>query len=74
MTHSADNSALHPGRYWRDIRQEVKTLAMSMKGRRRSLGEAVKAILTLNGNFVADAELERYSLTFNPNGFLRRAR
>ena len=44
MTPSADNSALPPGRSWRDIRQEVKPLAMSLKGRRRRLGAAVKAI------------------------------
>ncbi|MEZ5140508.1 MAG: CmcI family methyltransferase [Acidimicrobiales bacterium] len=36
--------------------------------------EAVKSILTLNGDYVADADLERYSLTFNPNGYLRRVR
>ncbi|HRW36824.1 MAG TPA: CmcI family methyltransferase [Aquihabitans sp.] len=36
--------------------------------------EAVKSILTLNGDFVADADLERYSLSLNPNGYLRRVR
>ena len=36
--------------------------------------EAVKAILTLAGEFVADAGLERYGVTFNPSGYLRRVR
>ena len=34
--------------------------------------EAVRRILNLHGDFVADTELEKYSLTFNPGGFLRR--
>jgi cephalosporin hydroxylase len=34
--------------------------------------EAVKQILTAHGEFVADALMEKYSLTFNPGGFLRR--
>ena len=34
--------------------------------------EAVKQILTRYGDFVADPELEKYSLTFNPGGYLRR--
>ncbi len=34
--------------------------------------EAVKQILTIHGEFVADALMEKYSLTFNPGGFLRR--
>jgi cephalosporin hydroxylase len=37
-------------------------------------GEAVKHLLNTNGDFVADPELERYSLTFNPGGFLKRIR
>jgi cephalosporin hydroxylase len=34
--------------------------------------EAVKQILNTHGEFVADPTLEKYSLTFNPGGFLRR--
>ena len=34
--------------------------------------EAVKQILTRHGDFVADPAMEKYSLTFNPNGYLRR--
>ncbi|HEV2642185.1 MAG TPA: CmcI family methyltransferase, partial [Candidatus Elarobacter sp.] len=34
--------------------------------------EAVKQILNGDGRFVADPTLEKYSLTFNPNGFLKR--
>jgi cephalosporin hydroxylase len=34
--------------------------------------EGVKKILTKNGDFVADPLLEKYSLTFNPGGFLKR--
>jgi cephalosporin hydroxylase len=34
--------------------------------------EAVKQILTRHGEFVPDPTLEKYSLTFNPNGYLRR--
>lgn len=34
--------------------------------------EAVKQILTRHGDFVSDPALEKYSLTFNPGGFLRR--
>ena len=34
--------------------------------------EAVKQILTRHGDFVADTAMEKYSLTFNPNGYLRR--
>jgi cephalosporin hydroxylase len=37
-------------------------------------GEAVKQILTLHGDFVADAALEKHSLSFNAGGFLRRVR
>ena len=36
--------------------------------------EAVKQILAAHGDFVADPSLEKYSLTFNPGGFLRRVR
>jgi cephalosporin hydroxylase len=32
----------------------------------------VKQILTRHGDFVADPAMEKYSLTFNPNGYLRR--
>jgi cephalosporin hydroxylase len=34
--------------------------------------EAVKQILNAHGEFAADPDLEKYSLTFNPGGFLRR--
>jgi len=34
--------------------------------------EGAKQILTGNGSFVADPLMEKYSLTFNPGGFLRR--
>ena len=34
--------------------------------------EAVKQILTRHGDFVSDPAMEKYSLTFNPNGYLRR--
>ncbi len=34
--------------------------------------EAVKQILTRHGDFVADPAMEKYSLTFNPGGFLQR--
>lgn len=34
--------------------------------------EGAKQILTANGSFVADPLMEKYSLTFNPGGFLRR--
>ncbi len=37
MTVPPDHSAPPPGRSWRNIRQEVKPLAMSRKGRRRQL-------------------------------------
>jgi cephalosporin hydroxylase len=37
-------------------------------------GEAVKQILTRHGEFVADPEMEKYALSFNPGGFLRRVR
>jgi cephalosporin hydroxylase len=36
--------------------------------------EAVKRILAQHGEFVADTTMERYGLTFNPNGFLKRTR
>ncbi len=36
--------------------------------------EGVKQILTKHGEFVPDPTMEKYSLTFNPGGFLRRAR
>ena len=36
--------------------------------------EGVKQILGEHGEFVADRGLEKYSLTFNPGGFLRRVR
>jgi cephalosporin hydroxylase len=36
--------------------------------------EAVKQILTRHGEFVPDPAMEKYSLTFNPGGFLRRVR
>jgi hypothetical protein len=42
MPAPADNSAPPPGRSWRNIRQEVKPLAMSRKGRRRRLAAWAK--------------------------------
>jgi cephalosporin hydroxylase len=36
--------------------------------------ESVKQILTLHGEFVPDPKMEKYSLTFNPGGFLQRVR
>jgi cephalosporin hydroxylase len=36
--------------------------------------EAVKQILGLHGEFVADPDMEKYALSFNPGGFLRRVR
>ena len=37
-------------------------------------GDAVKNILSRHGEFAFDPEPERYSLTFNPGGFLKRTR
>jgi cephalosporin hydroxylase len=34
--------------------------------------EAVRRILGHHGSFVQDASWEKYGLTFNPGGFLRR--
>ena len=34
--------------------------------------EALRRILANHGEFVQDASLERYGLTFNPGGFLKR--
>ena len=34
--------------------------------------EAVKKILTAHGEFAPDPRMEKYSLTFNPGGFLKR--
>ena len=34
--------------------------------------EAVKQVLTRHGEFAVDPLMEKYSLTFNPSGFLRR--
>ena len=36
--------------------------------------EAVKRILAQHGEFVADTAMEKYGLTFNPSGFLKRTR
>jgi cephalosporin hydroxylase len=36
--------------------------------------EGVKQILTRHGDFVADPDLQKYALTFNPGGYLRRVR
>jgi cephalosporin hydroxylase len=36
--------------------------------------EAVKQILAHHGEFVADPDMEKYALSFNPGGFLRRVR
>jgi cephalosporin hydroxylase len=37
-------------------------------------GEAVKRILAYNSNWAVDTTLEKYALTFNPGGFLKRMR
>lgn len=37
-------------------------------------GEAVKRILANNSQFAVDSTMERYALTFNPGGFLKRLR
>ena len=34
--------------------------------------EAVKRILARHGDFIADPTMEKYSLTFNRSGYLRR--
>jgi cephalosporin hydroxylase/glycosyltransferase involved in cell wall biosynthesis len=36
--------------------------------------EAAKRILATHGNFAADPKMEKYALTFNPGGFLKRLR
>ena len=36
--------------------------------------EAVKQALSIHGEFVPDPTMEKYSLTFNPGGFLHRVR
>jgi cephalosporin hydroxylase len=36
--------------------------------------EAVKRILADNNNWSVDSSLEKYSLTFNPSGYLKRMR
>jgi cephalosporin hydroxylase len=36
--------------------------------------EGTKQILGRHGEFVADADMEKYALSFNPGGFLRRVR
>jgi cephalosporin hydroxylase len=36
--------------------------------------EGMKQILNRHAKFVADPEMEKYSLTSNPGGFLRRGR
>jgi cephalosporin hydroxylase len=36
--------------------------------------EALKLLLQRHGEFFADPELERFGLTFNPGGFLKRTR
>lgn len=36
--------------------------------------EAIKQILSRHGDFVPDPTMEKYSLTFNPGGFLQRVR
>jgi cephalosporin hydroxylase len=34
--------------------------------------ESVKQILSTHGEFIQDPAMEKYSLTFNPGGFLKR--
>jgi cephalosporin hydroxylase len=36
--------------------------------------EAVKKIMTSHGDFVPDTTMEKYSLSYNPGGFLKRVR
>jgi cephalosporin hydroxylase len=36
--------------------------------------EAVRSVVEERGDFAADQSLERYVLTFNPGGFLKRVR
>ena len=36
--------------------------------------EAVQQFLAENGNFVVDKDCEKFGLTYNPNGFLRRVK
>ena len=36
--------------------------------------EAVKQILKIHGDFVADPTMEKHSSSFNPSGYLRRVR
>jgi cephalosporin hydroxylase len=36
--------------------------------------EAVRRILNLNGDFVADTERDKFALSFNTGGYLRRIR
>jgi cephalosporin hydroxylase len=36
--------------------------------------EAVKSIVNRRANFASDHDLEKYGLTFNPNGYLKRVR
>jgi cephalosporin hydroxylase len=36
--------------------------------------EAAKRILAVHGNFAADPKMEKFALTFNPGGFLKRLR
>jgi cephalosporin hydroxylase len=36
--------------------------------------EAVKQALSIHGDFAPDPTMEKYSLTFNPGGFLHRVR
>jgi cephalosporin hydroxylase len=36
--------------------------------------EAVKQALSIHGEFAPDPTMEKYSLTFNPGGFLHRVR
>jgi cephalosporin hydroxylase len=35
--------------------------------------EGIKQILRRHGEFVSDPEMEKYALSFNPGGYLRRA-
>ena len=36
--------------------------------------EAVRQVLAEHGNFAVDPKMERFALTFNPSGFLKRMR
>jgi transposase-like protein len=52
----------------------VDSMVISLSAKGLTHGEicAVKHILRVRKDFVSDLTMERYALTFNPGGFLRR--